>query len=480
MAGLWLGNSAYNHGLIILPVALYMAWERRYRLRDITVEPYWPGLILIAGFAVAWIAAHGMAISEGEQLSYIGLVQSLILTILGRKFFRALLLPILYLFLMVPTGTFLLPALQTVATWLTVQLLQLTSIPFFVDGYYIQLPVGLFFVAPGCAGLNFLLAALALSIVYVDLMYKGWQRKLSCILIWLAVAILANGVRIFLILWVAEISDKQLAIVDDHILYGWGFFLIILMGLMWSGRRFSNIDLSPLNGRDQEWLPLSVAPAGAVLSAGAASIVLVSALLGYGYAAFSSGDPVKGHDIEAVESAGQWRIRKNQDGEVLHGFDGADAKHIWSIDNGAVGAVLSAAYYNGQWEGHEAASGTDGIFDNQDIRTTARARLELQLQGAGYGVRERQMESRFESLIGWRWYCVDGEFAATPMQVRMRAFFTRLRLRQTETVVFTLTTPNTETARDDMTAFLEALAMAEQGLILLNAETGARKKAVCW
>ncbi len=479
MVTIWLRDSAYNHGLFILPIAAYMAWERRQRLAGLTLEPFWPGLVMVGGFAFTWLIARGAAIMEGEQIAYVGMVQGLILTALGRRVFRAQLLPILYLWLLVPTGGFLLPSLQGIATWLAAYFLQFTSVPFFVEQFYIQLPVGLFFVAPGCAGLNFLLAALALSIVYAELVYVGWKRKIICILIWLGVAVLANGFRIFAILWLAEITDKKLAIVDDHLLYGWGFFFVILIGLMLAGQRFSNMPPLSEDKKIHDWFPSGAASIGRISAAAVAAVLICAAVIGYGLTAFSEGVRTQGLRLAAPESANEWRLIGDL-GYPESAFRNADARSVWQFQNAGAQANLFLAYYEGQWDGHEAASDNNNIFGDEELKITGRAAPELALNGVRYRVQEETISGARNNLLIWRWYCAGSHFTSSALEVRFRAAASRLFLHDIPAVVFTLFTQDSVTARDDMTALMQAIAGAKPGMMVVDAQGNVIKNAGCW
>lgn len=479
MVTTWLSISAYNHGLFIIPIAAFMAWERRYRLIGITLEPFWPGLLLVAGFCVVWLVAHGASILEGEQIAYIGIIQGLILTILGRTVFRAQLLPILYLWLMVPTGSFMLPTLQAIATWLAANFLALTSIPFFVEQFYIQLPVGLFLVAPGCAGLNFILASLALSIVYADLMYLGWRRKLICIFTWLGVAVIANGFRIFAILWLAEITNKQLAIVDDHILYGWGFFFVILVGLMLAGQRFSNMPPTQTSLAPKDWLPTGSAALGATVAASAVSVALISGMMGYGLTAFAEGIRKQGITLSPPDSSAGWRV-SDDSGYPDTAFPNADTRHVWRFENAGVQANLFVAYYDGQWDGHEAAADNNNIFGSAELKITGRAAPEPELNGARRRVQEETVSGLRSNVLVWRWYCVGDYFTVDSLVVRLRTAASRFLMRDSSTTVFSMFALESSTTRDEMTSLMQAIASANPGIMVRDEKGNAIRKISCW
>jgi exosortase A len=479
MVSVWWNHSAYNHGLFIIPIAAYMAWQRRERIAGLTLEPFWPGLVVVGVFAMAWLLARGASIMEGEQLAYVGIVQGLMLTILGRRIFRAQILPILYLWLMVPTGSFLLYSLQVISSWLTAFFLSFTSIPFYVEEFYFQLPVGLFVVAPGCAGLNFLFAALALSIVYADLMYVGWQRKIICILTWLGVAVLANGVRIFGILVIAELTDMKLAIVDDHLLYGWGFFFIILIGLMMAGQRFSNMPPHKALTSHLEWMPAAAARPATIATAALASVLIAASIIGYGQLAFSNGTPMTGLTITVPGSPGEWSLASDP---VLpeRSFANADIRRIWQFDSAAAGVNLSAAFYAAQWDGHEAVADNHLLLADRAIKIIGRASPTPVMNGVPRRVIEETVTTGRGGLLVWRWYCVGSNFTARDIEVRMRTALARLLMRDNAVTVFTLLTQDGAPARGQLTSLMQAISRTGPGVMLADAQGKSTRNLVCW
>lgn len=237
---LWSSSSAYNYAFLIIPISAYLVWEERARLAVMVPSPSPLGLVVVFLFSVSWLIADAIGINEGRQLSLVGIFQGILLTVLGVRVFRLLLFPITYLWLLVPTGEFLVPTLQKVATAGSVWMLDLTGIPQYTEGFLIQTPTGNFLVEPGCAGLNFILSSLALSLLYGKLTYRRWRTRLICIFTALVLSVVANIVRIYLIIAITQFTDRKLNIADDHILYGWGFFAVIMLVTMWFGLKFED------------------------------------------------------------------------------------------------------------------------------------------------------------------------------------------------------------------------------------------------
>lgn len=477
MIDTWSRDSAYNHCWIILPIAGFLAWERRGRVKGLRPQVFWPGFILLAGFTFAWVVARGAAIVEGQQFALIGMILSLFLIILGRKICRAQILPLLYLFLLVPSGSFMLPYLQYIATKSTLFLLSFTSIPIFAEQFYIHTPVGLFFIAPGCAGLNFILAAISLSIVYAELMFVGWLRKLACIVIWVLVAIIANGVRIFAILVLAQITDEKLAIVDDHLLYGWGFFIVILFIMMAVGRRFSNYTPHVIAPP----APIDQAPArlGNLIAAGISAIAVISIPVGYTRAALAPGKAIANLGIDIPQTIGKWKLMEEE--KILsNGFRQADLTGVWRYRMDSEPVDLVIGYYWDQWDGHEAASSANNSLGPADAQVVRRLTAARVINGKPRQLREQLIRVGLAEYILWSWYCTGNVMTDNPFTVQMLTSKQKLQRREAPATIITLLTREGQGAHERLETFLMDLAASDESLRIRQPGSDETRAAVCW
>jgi exosortase/archaeosortase family protein len=92
-------------------------------------------------------------------------------------------------------------------------------------------------VEPGCAGLNFFLVAFALSLLYGRLTYASLRARVVCVVAALGISIVANIIRIYLIIGLAQATNRKIDITADHLLYGWGFFGAVMLAAMWLGAK---------------------------------------------------------------------------------------------------------------------------------------------------------------------------------------------------------------------------------------------------
>jgi exosortase len=175
---------------------------------------------------------------EGRQLAAIASVELLFLAILGRRLFWQVSGPLLFLFFLVPFGAFLTPTLQRFTAAFSIAGLDLLGIPNFSDRFTIETPAGIFFVAEACAGLRFLIAAIAFGVFYAILNYTSPVRRAGFIAASVVVPIVANGFRALGIVVLGQILGSAEAAAADHIIYGWVFFSLVMLLLIAGGQLF--------------------------------------------------------------------------------------------------------------------------------------------------------------------------------------------------------------------------------------------------
>lgn len=234
----WNASTAYNHCVLIIPIVLYLLWDRRLDLIGIQPRPMPAAILLGLPLALVWLFAERLGIMEGRQLVALSFVELLFLAVLGMRLWRAMAGPLLYLFFLVPFGEFLIPRLQDIITWFIRHGLQILGIPAYIDGYVIEIPQGTFLVAEACAGLRFLIASIAFGCLYALLMYRSPVRRGLFILVSIIVPVIANGLRGLGVVYLGYLLNSAQAAAADHIIYGWVFFSVIILVLIMLGLPF--------------------------------------------------------------------------------------------------------------------------------------------------------------------------------------------------------------------------------------------------
>jgi exosortase len=196
----WASDDNYSHGFLIIPLALYIAWERRELLRRADPRPDIAGLAVVLLSLCVYAAGVLSAELFLTRMSFVGLIAGSLLFIWGRPYVRHLVFPLALLPLMVP-----LPAvvfnqiafpLQLFASRLGEATIAAAGIPVVREGNVLELSNVTLAVAEACSGIRSLISLITLAIV---LAYFAERRRLPRVLIVASavpIAILANASRV--------------------------------------------------------------------------------------------------------------------------------------------------------------------------------------------------------------------------------------------------------------------------------------------
>jgi exosortase A len=240
MAAQWRGSSTFSYGLVVPPLALYLAWLCRPALGSTQPAPTALPLLLALPVAAAWWLGQAMHVEVLHQAAAVTLVVLVVWAAVGHASTRALAYPLLYLFLMVPFGeAFVLPLMRLTASF-AVTAVQATGVPVYRDGFVFSLPGGDFEVIEACSGVRFLLASLAAGAVFARVAYVQVGKRLAFIALAVVVPIVANLLRAWLVVMLVHWSGGRLATGGQHDLIGLLFYFGLLMALFLAGVRFAD------------------------------------------------------------------------------------------------------------------------------------------------------------------------------------------------------------------------------------------------
>jgi len=234
----WWDSSTYNHILLVPLILGWLVAQRMSELARLTPVAWWPGLIGLAGAMMIWLLGNISGLATASHLGVVLMLQMAVIALLGPRAAAALLFPLAYGLFLVPIGDELVPALQMVTAFLTVGLTAASGIPAIVDGVFIDTPAGLFEVAEACSGVKFLVAMIALGTLIAHVCYRNWWRRAAFMALAIILPILANGVRAWGTIYIAQSQGIAFAAGFDHIFYGWVFFAFVMAALLALGGKF--------------------------------------------------------------------------------------------------------------------------------------------------------------------------------------------------------------------------------------------------
>lgn len=234
----WWNIDTYNHLLLVPFIIGWLVMLKAGELAQITPRPFAPGLVLVAAALGLWWAGGASGTNLLAHAGAVGALQAAVVSLLGLRAGLLLALPLGFATFMVPFGDEIIPPLQFITAEIAVALTHASGIEATVSGIYIDTPAGLFIVAEACSGVKFLIAMVTLGVLVCATRFDRWSRRIAFMAACIIVPVLANGVRAWATIYVAQFIGAERATGFDHIVYGWIFFAIVVAMLLGGAWRF--------------------------------------------------------------------------------------------------------------------------------------------------------------------------------------------------------------------------------------------------
>ncbi|MEZ5929639.1 MAG: EpsI family protein [Parvularculaceae bacterium] len=449
MIGTWAASSSFHHGFFVAPVALWLILriegvidrdnapasppEQARAFRDparmraalsaqtiLTPRSWAPALLLIVGGLALWLAGRAASVNFVQEAAFVSMLIGCVALIFGPSYARRWAFPLAFLFFMVPFGDAIVPALQNFTAGGVIALLKASGIAATLDGVMLETPAGRFEVAEACAGLNFLIAAVIVGALFAHLSFTRLRKAAAFIAFSAAIALVANMLRVYIVVLIATLSEGRIAIAADHVVFGWFFYGALLFVLIFIGKMFADPAreiMAPIQ---------AYAPSGASSWPVAAGLALILIAAGYGKFVVDRAPDVRAPSFLPLVSASGWRA-------TPPAFDWrAPLSHadrvVQASYQSTVGVVdMNVAYFNYDREGAEIAGHDTRSYDGADWRRISVRKLGFSAFGTP---RELEVETIANnsgvSLEAVTLYWLDDEIFADPVSMKLSQ--TRLRL----------------------------------------------------
>jgi exosortase len=227
----WWNDADAGHGLLLAPLAVWLAWQRG--LAPDRRPHVAGGTVLLLG-AVALRSLGGLAAELFTmRFSMVLALAGLTVFVWGFGQLRRWWLPATLLALSIPipalvTNALALP-LQFQASRMGATLLEWRDVPVRLAGNVIQLPGRQLFVTEACSGLRSLTALLSLGVLVGGLWLRSVPGRAVLIALAIPVAIAVNAVRVFMTGFLVYFVDPQLGEGFMHLTEGWLLFLVAFL-----------------------------------------------------------------------------------------------------------------------------------------------------------------------------------------------------------------------------------------------------------
>jgi exosortase len=218
-----------------VPVAAYLAWERRKKLAATPIQPTVLGLVLLVGsLATLTAGILGAELFLG-RVSMIGVLAGVVLFTTGWRFLRVLMFPLAFLLLMIPIPAIIFNEiafpLQLLASRGAEFTLTTAHIPVLREGNIIVLANTTLEVAEACSGIRSLISLVTLAIIYGYFTEDRIWARVVLTLAAIPVAVAANAARVAGTGVAAHYYGPEAAEGFFHTFSGWMLFVVAFVML---------------------------------------------------------------------------------------------------------------------------------------------------------------------------------------------------------------------------------------------------------
>lgn len=417
---IWYRSETFTHAFLVPPIVGWIIWRRRQEVARIAPAAQPWILVPMLGLCVGWLLGDLTAINSVTQFAFVGLLVLAVPLVLGLRVAWALLFPLVYLFFGVPTGEFLMPLFMDWTADFTVTALRLTGIPVVREGLNFVIPSGNWSVVEACSGIRYLIASVTVGALYAHLNYQSTRRRVVFVLVSIAVPVVANWLRAYMIVMIGHLSGNTLAVGVDHLIYGWLFFGVVIMVMFILGARWAEPD-QPYRV-NPSLLRAGGRPAGRTVTAMAVlGVLVVVAPLGAKglIAANAHSGPVALSAPTMLSPA--WQLVVGDDAGYKPRFTRAttEINAVYQRDGTKVGLYL--AYYRNQTYDSKLVS-SDNVMVHSEDSVWSRERSYgtlVEIRQAQTPMRATDMRRQSDTsvadalrLSGWQVYWIDGTLTA--------------------------------------------------------------------
>jgi len=220
-----------SHGVFVPFLSLYFLWLKRNDLKKI--EPqynYFGIIILLIGL---FFPISGIGDFHLQFLGFIIFTGGLIFVIFGKELFKDITFPLFFLITMIPIPENIYESMANYTRHISfggsLKIISLLGIPYFKQGWLIQLPNALLKVAISCSGIRYLISYFVFGLAYAWLYRETTGGRLLVVSLTILVSLFASICRLTAIFILTYNFGPRMAEHWPHIITSWIVFFLILV-----------------------------------------------------------------------------------------------------------------------------------------------------------------------------------------------------------------------------------------------------------
>jgi exosortase D (VPLPA-CTERM-specific) len=461
----------FTYCWFVLPIVIYLIWERRGRLATLPVGRSWLFLAPLGiGIGLYWLGELG-----GEYtalfLSLWCVAVALCWLHLGWPRLKVIGFPLCFALAMIPPPNFLYSnaslKLKLISSWLGVRMLQLTGMTAYREGNVIDLGFTQLQVVDACSGLRYVIPLLVLGVLIAFHSRLSFWKRVLLVASTIPLSILTNSLRIASVGLLYPVMGVTATEGFFHDFSGWLIFMISLTLLLvefWALNRFLPEKRRPVRetGNREEIGSSSNGDDGAGKAPGNGSSFLADArfvaavaILGSTIALshgveFRERVPLRRTLVQFPLAVDEWQgTRGALETEVLDTLKLSDYLLVDYRNPGGETINFYVAYHDTQRKGeatHSPSSclpGSGWVFkESGEVDLPVR-----QADGSPMRVCRAYMEKSGSRLLTYYWFPQRGRVLTSLHQIKFYNFWDALTRHRTDGALVRVITPvpNSET-----------------------------------
>lgn len=451
MVEIWARSDTYAHAFIVPPIALWLIWRKRDEL--LSLQPSASGWLALplALATFAWLLGQLTAVNALTQFALVVTLILAIMALLGLKISRHIAFPLAFLLFSVPIGDFMMPKLMDWTAAFTVTALRATGIPVYQEGNQFVIPSGNWSVVEACSGIRYIIASITVGTLFAYLNFVSLRRRLLFILVSILVPVVANWLRAYMIVMLGHLSGNKLAVGVDHLIYGWVFFGIVIMGMFMIGARWAEEPV-PLHAG-----PLNTASVGKIGWFASLTIAFLAAAGPLAFTAIDKLDKASEPKLAPLALPNGWQEHLPFS-TWSPAYDDPPAKlqTAFSQDNKVAG--LYVAYYRNQDYQRKLVTSTNALANTNDHvwSVLTRDTTMPNVDGLPASVRTAHLLGKdtipSSKLVVWQWYWINGKLVTSDAEAKLQTAISRLRGAGDDSAIIMIYAPS-ESAAETLPAF---------------------------
>jgi exosortase len=221
----WLNEPDYTHGFLVVPIALWILWNRWPASDELRPTPWLPGWLLIIGALLARVYFHEQGKNWLESSTLLPVIVGLGLARLGWRLMLRVWPAFAFLVFLYPLppqlNSALSQPLQSLATSCSCILLRLTGLWVMPEGNVILVGNERLEVATACNGLSMLMSLSATVAAAASLIPIANWKRMSLLISIIPIALGSNVLRIAATAWCFYRFGAKVGHDYAHDLAGW-------------------------------------------------------------------------------------------------------------------------------------------------------------------------------------------------------------------------------------------------------------------